>query len=269
MTGERLRIEATTPASLETIPPSTFAGRLDLGSADLPHLDFLNALFPAGGSFRVRGGKAKASGAFDVTGSGSDCRGSLRIAAEGLSLDTGGVGMKGDFTLDVAIPKGDLLRQAFDVDGTRLSLDRFAFEARHADATAADWNASLAFPKGHVRLGERLAVRATFELRASDSRPVAAFLSKDEPLSGWKKKLVTVGEIEGTSRFALSGGKLHVEDFQVGWEGTEIRARFRTDETGAWGKALVRYGILRAGIGLEGKERSLKVVGPTAWYEEP
>jgi hypothetical protein len=193
----------------------------------------------------------------------------MKVAAEGLALDTGGVGMRGAFTLGVEVPRGDLLGQAFTVDGTRLALDRFAFEAKHAGKTEPDWNASLTFPKGRLRLGEDLSVAADLELRASDSRPVAAFLSKDKPLSGWKKNLVTFGEIRGTSRFALARGRFVVEDFALGWEGTEIRARFRTDEKGAWGKALVRYGILKAGIGLEGKERSLKVIGPTSWYEKP
>lgn len=269
MLGKGLRVVATSPASLETIPPAEFAGRLELGQAEFPRLDFLNALFPAGGGFRIRGGRAKVEGAWDVVGSGASCKGSMKVSAEGLSLDTGGVAMRGAFTLGVAVPRGDLLRQAFDVDATRLTLDRFAFDSQHGEKTAADWNASLAFPKGSLQLGERFAVRASMELRASDSRPVAAFLSKEKPLSGWKKKLVTVGEIKGAGRLALSSGKLDVQDFNVGWEGTEIRARFRTDEKGAWGKALVRYGILKAGISLEGKERSLKIIGPTSWYEKP
>ncbi len=269
MVGRGLRIEVTTPASLAAIPPTDFAGRLDLGSGEFPRLDFLNALVPAGGGFRIRGGNAKVDGTFTVDGSGSSCKGSMKIAADGLSLDTGGVAMKGAFTLGVEVPRGDLLRQAFDVSATRLSLDRFAFDARHDAATAPDWSANLTFPKGHLQLGESFAVKASFDLRASDSRPVAAFLSKDKPLKGWKKKLVTVGEIKGASRFSLARGKLAVEDFNVGWEGTEVKARFRTDGKGTWGKALVRYGILKAGILLEGKERSLKIIGPAAWYEKP
>ncbi len=193
----------------------------------------------------------------------------MKIAAEGLSLDTGGVAMKGAFNLGVEVPRGDLLKQAFDVDATRLTLDRFGFDAKHAEASEPDWNASVAFPKASLTLGEGFGVRAILELRASDSRPIAAFLSKDEPLSGWKKKLLTFGEIKGTSRFSLSPGKLVVEDFVIGWEGNGVKARFRTDETGIWGKALARYGILKAGISLEGKERGLKVIGPTSWYEKP
>lgn len=269
LVGRGLRISVATPASLTAIPPTEFAGRLELGQAELPRLHFLNALFPAGGRFRIRDGRAKVDGAFDVDGSGASCRGALKIAASGLALDTGRVAMKGAFTLGVEVPQGDLLRQAFDADGTRLSLERFAFEARHDAATEPDWNASVSFPKAHLQLGEGFRIDASLALRASDSRPVAAFLAKDKPLSGWKKKLVTVGEIRGDGRVSLARGRLEVHDFKVGWDGAEVRARFRTDEKGAWGKALVRYGILKAGVSLEGKERHLRVAGPTAWFEKP
>ena len=268
MIGQGLRIAVTAPAALTEVPPKEFAGRLDLGKAELPKLDFLNALFPSGSRLRIRSGRATVGGAVDVAAGGASCRGALKVTAAGLGLDTGGVAMAGAFTLDVAIPKGDLLQEAFDVDGTRLSLDRFAFESRHDAATAPDWNASVAFPEGHIALAGGLATRGRVTLHASDSRPVAAFLSKDKPLSGWKKKLVTVGAIDGEGRFSLSRGRLEVQDFKVGWEGAEVRARFRTDEKGSWGKALVRYGILKAGISLEGKERSLHVLRPESWYEK-
>ncbi len=266
--GEGLRIVATTPATLTAIPPSEFAGRLELGRAVFPRLDFANGLLPAGGGLRIRGGSAKVEGAFDVAGSGSSCSGSMTVATDGLSLDTGGVDMKGTFKLLLTVPRGDLLKRTFDVDGMRIALDRFTFASKHEAATAPDWSAGVAFPKAHLSMGDAFAVRGSMELHASDSRPVVAFLSKNKPLKGWKKKLVTVGEIKGGSRFSLSGGTLEVDDFFVGWEGTEVKARFRTTPQGPRGKALVRVGILKAGISLEGKERDLHLVGPTSWYEE-
>jgi hypothetical protein len=266
--GQGLRILATTPASLGVIPPADFSGRLELGRAEFPRLDFVNEILPAGGGLRVRGGSAKVEGAFDVAGSGSSCGGSMKVSTEGLSLDAGGVAIKGVFSLLVAVPRGDLLTQTFDVDGTRVTLDRFTFSSQHEAAGAPDWTASVVFPKAHLSLGEAFAVRGKMELRASDSRPVAAFLSRDKPLKGWKKKLVTVGEIRGEGLYSFSRGAVEVDDFSVGWEGTEIRARFLTGEKGAHGKALVRVGILKAGIELEGKERDLHLIRPTHWYEQ-
>ncbi len=269
MKGQGLRIIAVAPATLGAIPPSEFSGRLELGRAEFPRLDFANAFVPAGGGLRFRGGKAKVEGAFDVARSGSSCKGSMKVTAVGLSVDTGGVGMVGAFSLALKVPRGDLLKQTFDVDGTRLELDRFTFESKNETATASDWSASVAFPKAHLALGKAFGVAGELELRASDSRPVAAFLSKDEPLSGWKKKLVTVGEIKGAGRCSLSAGTLAVEDFFVGWGKTEVKARFRTTQAGAVGKALVRVGVLKAGIGLEGKRRHVQILRPGHWYEQP
>ena len=232
MRGEGLRIVATTPASLTDIPPSDFSGRLELGRAVFPRLDFANTFLPSGEGLRVLGGSAKVEGAFDVAGSGSACSGSMKVSTDGLSLDTGGVGMNGTFTLDLKVPRGNLLAQTFDVDGMRISLDRFAFASKHDEATAPDWSANIAFPKGHLVLGKAFAVRGRMELRASDSRPVAAFLSKDKPLKGWKKKLVTVGEIKGGSLFSLSGGTLAVDDFVVGWEEHRDQGPFPHDPGG-------------------------------------
>ena len=268
MLGQGLRIVATTPASLTTIPPTEFSGRLELGRAVLPRLDFANRLLPVGGGVKVRGGSAKVEGAFDVQGSGSSCSGAMTVATDGLSLDTGGVGMKGAFKLVLTVPRGDLLKRRFDVDGMKISLDRFTFASQHEAASAPDWNASITFPKAHLEIGNAFAVRGTMKLHATDSRPVVAFLSKNKPLKGWKKKLVTVGKIEGGCRFSLSGGTLEVDDFSVGWEGTEVKARLRTTPLGPKGKALVRVGILKAGISLEGKERDLHLLGPTSWFEK-
>jgi hypothetical protein len=179
------------------------------------------------------------------------------------------VAVQGDFQVDLKVPRGDLVKQSFDLDGAMLSLQRFAFKTKHEEATPADWSARVAFPKARLQLGESFGVRGSLELRASDSRPVAAFLSADEPLAGWKKKLVTVGEIKGGGRFSLAGGALAVDDGRVGWSNVEVRARFRTGEKGTIGKTLVRAGILKAGIGLEGEKRKLKVLGPERWYSQP
>lgn len=269
MKGKGFRIVAATPATLGVIPPSELSGRLELGKAEFPRLDFVNVFVPAGGGLRFRGGKAKVEGAFDVAGSGSSCKGSMKVTAVGLSVDTGDVGMVGALSLALKVPRGDLLKQTFDVDGTRLDLERFTFESKNEAATAPDWSASVAFPKAHLAFGGAFSVGGEVVLQASDSRPVVAFLSKDAPLSGWKKKLVTVGEIKGGGRASLSPETLEVADFSVGWGKTEIRARFRTTPEGAVGKALLRVGILKAGVGLAGKDRHVQILRPEHWFGQP
>jgi hypothetical protein len=266
--GRGLKVALQAPASLAAIPPSEFSGRLELGKADFPRLTFLNEVLAPGGGLRILGGAGKVEGAFDVAKAGGICKGSMKVKAEELSLDAGGVVVKGAFSLDLKVPRGDLQKQAFDVGGTLLALERFSFETKHEEATAADWSASVAFPMAHLQLGDSFGARGSLELRASDSRPVAVFLSADGPLAGWKKKLLTVGEIKGGGRFSLSRGTLAVDDYRIGWSNMEVRARARTTQQGVHGKALVSYGMLQARIGLEGGKRKIRVLRPEAWFLE-
>ena len=46
----------------------------------------------------------------------------------------------------------------------------------------------------------------------------------------------------------------------------DVRFRGLVDPRGAFGKAMARYGSLRAGIGLKGKERDLTLVRVGTWY---
>ena len=265
--GTGLRITAASPAILGTMPPPELTGRIDLGRAELPQLAFVNEFLPGGGGFRVKEGAAHAAGTFDVAEGGRSCRGSLSVRGERLVLDAAGVTIAGGFSLSLVVPHGDLLALAFTVDGTRLELERFAFASRHQTAGEADWSGAVVFPQARLEMSDALAVAGRVTLRASDTRPLVAFLSADKPLQGWAKKLVSVAAIEGGGRFRLAGGTLALEGFAVKGGSIEIRARLRVNGQGAFGKALASYGVPSAGIELAGKERSVHLVRPEHWYE--
>ena len=210
----------------------------------------------------MKGGSAKVEGAFDVAGSGSSCSGAIKIAVPTASPSTWRRRDEGDFHARPEGPRGNLLEQTFDVDGMRVALDHFTFASKHDEATAPDWNASIAFPKGHLVLGRPLPSAGAWSFAQQLAPRRGVPLGRTKPLKGWKKKLVTVGEIKGEAAAVPLGGTLEVDDFVVGWSGTEIKARLRTTPQGPRGKALVHVGILKAGISLEGKERDLNLSGP-------
>lgn len=266
--GKGLRIVASSPASLEALPPSDFTGRIELGQAEIPELAFANEFLPGGARFRVKGGSARAEGAFEVADGGRSCKGSMTVTSERLVFDAAGVETSGSFALSLRVPRGDLLGLAFGVDGTRLDLDRFAFASRHEEAGARDWSGGLAFPEARLDMSQALAVEGRVELRASDTRPLVAFLSADKPLRGWEKRLLAVEEITGAGRFRLEGQTLTVDDFRVGGGRIEVRARARVADRGAFGKVLARYGALKVGIELKGEDRSLHVLRPERWFGE-
>jgi adhesin HecA-like repeat protein len=264
--GRGLRIDALSPASLQILPPQDFAGRIDLGQAELPELGFVNELLPGGAGVRVKEGSARVEGAFDVSDSGRSCTGSMRVTGGRLVFDAGGVRTAGSFTFSLAVPRGDLIASSFGVDGTRLDLEHFSFAVGGGRVSAPDWSGRIAFPEAALDMSQALTLEGQVELRTSDTRPLVAFLSADKPLKGWKKRLLTIGEIEGGGRFRLGGQQLAVDGFRVSGGPVEVQARARVTDKGAFGKVLARYGVLKAGIELKGRDRALRLFRPERWY---
>ena len=59
-----------------------------------------------------------------------------------------------------------------------------------------------------------------------------------------------------------------MDECRAGWSNVEVRARFRMTPKGTYGKAVAKIGILKAGIGLEGGKRALKLLGTESWFAE-
>jgi hypothetical protein len=267
MRGTGLRIDATSPATIATLPPSDFAGRIELGQAEMPQLTFVNELLPGGTGLRVKDGSARAEGVLDVTDGGRSCNGSLSVKGERLVVDAAGVETSGSVSVSVVVPRGDLLALTLSIDGTRLDLERFNFAAHHEQAGAADWSGHVAFPEASLYMSRALSVAGRVDLRASDTRPFIAFLSARKPMRGWEKRLLSIEEIRGGGRFALSDRTLRVEGFHVAGGKVGIRVNARLTDKGAFGKVLANYGALSVGIELRGRERALHVLRPAHWYE--
>ena len=265
--GTGLRITAASPATIGALPPSDFTGRIELGQAEIPQLAFVNEFLPGGAGVRVKGGSATAEGAFDVAEGGRSCKGSLTVKGSELAFDAAGVETAGTFSLSLVVPRGDLLALTFGVDGTRLDLDRFNFASRHEQAGVPDWSGHVAFPEARLDMSDALAVEGRVDLRASDTRPLVAFLSARKPLKGWEKKLLSIEEIRGGGRFRLAGRALGVEGIEVKGGKIEVRVNARLTEKGAFGKVLASYGAASVGIELRGQERELHVLRPERWFE--
>jgi len=266
MRGDGLRIEARSPADLAHLPPEDFDGRIELGHAEFPDLTFVNEFLPEGGGLTVGRGRATVEGALDVT-EGKGCRGSVVIATKDLVVDAGGVENSGNVRVRIEIPEGDLRERRFDLAATRVDLSDFAFTSRGSTEGTPDWRGRLDVEQGSLDLGDVPKVDARLGLTFSDSRPLVAFLSRDEPLSGWKEKMLTIGELQGEAVVALTAGTTSIR--HLGLRGGKVDVRFRAvvDSRGAFGKARARYGPLKAGIGLEGTKRTLKVIGVGNWYK--
>jgi len=132
---------------------------------------------------------------------------------------------------------------------------------------APDWSGRVTVSGGTLDLGTAPGVEARFDLAFSDSRPLVAFLSRDKPLGGWKERMLTIGEIRGESVAGFTEGTTTIRHLGLRSEKLDVRFRALVDGRGAFGKARVRYGFLKVGIGLVGNDRDLKVTRVGSWYK--
>ncbi len=267
MHGDGLLIEAHSPADLAHFPPEDFGGRISLGKAEFPDLTFLNEFLPEGAGLAVKSGRGAVDGEFE-TGKGAACQGKVTVTTTDLILDAGGIETSGNATVVIDVPHGNLHDRTFGLDQTRVELTHFAFTSKGVAEDQPDWQGRIELTSGTLDLGETPGTDVRVDLTFSDTRPLVAFLSRNKPLKGWEKKLLTVETLTGESVARLEKGTTTIGHF--GLRGGKIDIRFRAliDSRGAFGKARARYHALKAGIGLTAQDRDLKIVRVGTWYKK-
>ncbi len=266
--GERLLIHARSSGDLKDFPPQEIDGHLQLGNAEFPDLAFLNGLIPPGVGLDVKAGRAVVDGTFRTGGEDASIRGGVTVTTTGLVLGAGGVEHAGDVKLAIQVPEGNLDEKLFRLDGTWLALDRFAFTSKGSAEDAPDFWGRLILTDGDLDLGETPRIDTRLKLGLSDTRPVVAFLSRDKPLAGWQERLLTVHGITGRADLDLTKETATFRHAEVAGEGGHLKGRVLIGDHGSFGKVLARWGILKIGVGVEGKEHDVKFFSAGNWYKK-
>ena len=267
MMGADLLIEARSSAELAKIPPEDFEGQIQLGKAEFPDLTFVNEMLPRGAGLAVQSGRGSVDGGFEIVGA-SECHGQVKIQTVDLVLGAGGVKNDGDVEVTIEVPKGNLNDLKFGMDHTRIEFKNFDFTSEGYEEKLPPWQGRFELTEGTLDLGEAKDVSGQLEILFTDTRPLVAFLSKDEPMKGWKKNLLMIEKITGESVAEMTPGTTTIRHFGIRGEKLDVRFRATINAQGAFGKARARYGILKAGFGMEGQERSLKILRVGGWYKK-
>jgi hypothetical protein len=266
MKGAGLLIEARSPADLEKIPPDDFAGQIQLGKAEFPDLTFVNEMLPRGGGLAVQSGRGSVDGGFEIE-SVTECHGQVKIKTADLVLGAGGVKNDGDVEVTIEVPHGNLNDLKFGIDHTRVEFKNFDFTSEGYEEKLPPWQGRFEVTDGTLDLGDTKGVSGNLEIFFTDTRPLVAFLSKDEPMKGWKKNLLMIDKVTGESVAEMTPGTTTIRHFGIRGEKLDVRFRATLNEKGAFGKARAMYGILKAGIAIEGQQRHLKILRVGSWYK--
>ena len=267
MKGAGLLVHARSPADLEKIPPEDFEGQIQLGTAEFPDLTFLNQMLPAGGGLAVQSGRGSVDGGFEIVSS-SECHGQVKIRTADLVLGAGGVKNDGDVEVTIEIPVGNLNELKFGMDRTRIEFQNFDFTSEGYEEKLPPWQGRFELTEGTLDLGAAKRLNGHLEIGFTDTRPLVAFLSKDKPMKGWKKNLLMIEKVTAESVAEMTPGTTTIRHFGIRGEKLDVRFRATINAQGAFGKARARYGILKAGIAIEGQERGLRIRRVGSWYQK-
>jgi hypothetical protein len=267
MTGAGFVIEARSPADLMQMPPEDFEGKIEFGEAQFPDLTFVNEMLPQGGGIAVTSGHGSVDGSFEIE-EGAAVHGQVKVITEGLIVDSGGVDTAGGVEVTIEVPDGNLNELTLSVDHTRVELHDFDFQSAGAIENLPPWQGRFEVTEGTLDLGETVRVDAEMELVFSDTRPLVAFIAKDKPLKGWQENLLMIEEVTGEGVVEMTAGTTKIRHFGVRGEKLDVRLRAAMGPDGVFGKALAKYGILKAGFGIEGDDRDLKILSPGNWYKK-
>jgi len=265
--GTGLLIEARSAADLMLMPPEDFDGKLEFGKATFPDLTFVNEMLPQGGGFTVKSGHGSVGGGFAIE-EGHRVNGSAKIVTADMILDTAGVDTAGSVEVTVEVPDGNLRELTFGVDHTRVDFHDFAFTSAGSAKDRPDWQGRIEVTRGNLSLGEEGGVGGALDLTFSDTRPLVAFLSRDKPLKGWQENLLMLEEVRGEGVVEMTRGTWTIGHFGIRGGKLDVRMRASMGPKGIFGKALAKYGVLKAGIGITGDDRDLKILRPGSWYKK-
>ena len=194
--------------------------------------------------------------------------GSTKIVTADMILDTAGVDTAGTVEVTVEVPDGDLKELTFGVDHTRVEFHDFAFTSAGSAEDLPDWQGRIEVTRGDLGLGEETGVSGELDLSFSDTRPLVAFLSRDKPLKGWQENLLMLEEVTGEGVADMARGRWTIGHFGIRGGKLDVRMRASMGPDGVFGKALAKYGVLKAGIGITGNDRDLKILRPGGWYKK-
>ncbi len=268
--GTGLNIHASGRAYLDGRPPEQVAVALDLGTARMPEIGALSGLFPEGMPVVLRDGSATLTGKFELPEATTVGEGWIHLVSNGLVVDSRGLQVAGDADLYLKVPACDFPARKLTIEDSRLSLRRFALsrQDKAQQASHEDWEGDITFPRGVLQLKDSFTLESDVSFKLSDTRPLVDFLSERKPMSGWSSRLLTKDDISGGAGLGLEQGTFRIKGFHADADPIMIKATLDIRGKNVRGKALAGYGVLRAGIEMQGGDRNLNLVGATKWYEK-
>ncbi|MCC4605726.1 hypothetical protein [Xanthomonas campestris] len=241
----------------------TLKAQLRFSDAQVPDLTVYNRYLP-GNNLRLLGGRGSLTGDVALNASGDVGSGHAHLRGQGAHLALAGVQMRGDAELQAQLQRADFKDKFFDLSGTRVRLRNMRVGEDSADA---GWWGELQVGAGTIQASAPFQLDADAALHMRDAAPLLSVFAQRSDYPRWVVGLLDSGQLDATGRVRWRKQQLTVDDLHAENQRLSLRARLALNDAQRRGDLYLRWGVLGAGIELDGKQRQWHLAGAREWYE--
>ncbi|MEB1549118.1 hypothetical protein VDQ94_09420 [Xanthomonas campestris pv. campestris] len=241
----------------------TMKAQLRFSDARVPDLTVYNR-YLSGKTVRLLGGSGRLSGDVALNAAGDVGNGHADLRGQGAHLSIAGIQMRGDAQLQANLRRADFKAKFFDLSGTHIRLRNM----RVGDAaTDAAWWGEVEVPAGTIQATAPFQVDADAAVRMRDAAPLLSVFAQRADYPRWVLGLLDAGQLDATGRLRWRKQQVVVDDLHAENARLSLRARLAIDDDHKRGDLYLRWGVLGAGIELDGQQRQWHLAGAREWYE--
>ena len=237
--------------------------RLRFNNAAIPDLTAYNR-YLGKDQVRLLGGTGTLTGDVELDTDGRVGHGTARLLGNGARLQVAGLDMVGDAQVDAALRRGDFKQRYFDLSGTSVQIRNVQVGQQDRKAP---WQGRVQFNEGRIDAQAPFRVDATADLDMSDAGPLLGVFAERGDYPRWVLSLLDAGQVSASTRLRWQAGHIVLDDLQAENERLSVRARLDLLNQHKRGDLYLRWGVIGAGIELDGKQRQWHLAGAREWFD--
>lgn len=214
---------------------------------------------------RLLGGTGLLSGDVTLDGAGRVGQGRADLRGTGARMQVLGMQIRGDAQVKAQVKRADFENRQFDLGGTTLSLRNVQVDGDSAGT--GHWWGEVDLHSGHIQAAAPFQVDARADLRLRDAGPLLGVFAQRKDYPRWVLGLLDSGEVQASGQLRWRRDHLAVDDLQAENERLSLRARLDMAKGQRRGDLYLRWGLLGAGIELDGEQRRWHLKGAREWYD--
>ena len=250
----------------ERVPASH--ATVELPQTVVHDVSVFNGLLPGDSALSFQSGTGEIEATLEVNDRIAD--GTVDLVADDIVIETSDAPFYGDLEVRANLEEGDLSAAVFDLSGTTIRLDDIVGEevSQRKQEKLDAWYCDVEVQQGSVTFGKPLAARGQLRIKMHDTRPLVAMLKNHGVKLKGLSLMPNIKDIDGTMDVDFAPSHVEVEDLVLTGKDLEALGWIHVRDKKANGRLFIKYGIVAAGIGLDGGRAKVRLANPRKWFEE-